>query len=322
MSTQAASSASARAGDARDDQLVVVPRRRVGRWLAAAVAAGLVSLLLWSLWINRGIERETVGQFLFSAPIRRGVVVTIELTILAMLIGVVGALLLAVMRLSSSPVLAWISWSFTWFFRGTPLVVQLVFWGYLGSMYRDLGFGIPGDPSLQLHIASTNSVITPFVAALLGLGLNEAAYASEIVRAGVISVDTGQREAALSLGMTSGQTMRRIVLPQAMRLIIPPMGNETVTMLKSTGLVFVIGGSADLFATTQNIYGQTFQTIPLLVVASLWYLALTSVLSVGQHLLERRFSRGHIDLSGGRTRQLRRGVSGRRNTPNGSGDAS
>lgn len=275
--------------------LEVVPLRHTGRIVAAAVCLLLLGLLLWSLWINQAVDRATVGRYLFGAPIRHGAVVTIELTLLAMLIGTAGAVLLAVMRLSANRVLSTVSWSFIWFFRGTPLVVQLVFWGYLGSLYRGLAFGIPGNSGLQVHVADTNSLVTPFVAALLGLGLNEAAYAAEIVRAGILSVETGQTEAALSLGMTRMQTMRRIVLPQAMRLIIPPMGNETITMLKSTGLVFVIGGSADIFTTVQNIYGQNFLTIPLLIVASLWYLALTSVLSLGQYFLERRFSRGHRD---------------------------
>lgn len=272
----------------------VIPVRHTGRWLSAAVVFVLLVLMVWSLSINKAVDIGRVRHYLLSAPIRDGAVVTVELTVLAMLIGIGGGILFAVMRLSPNPVLSWVSWLFTWFFRGTPLVVQLVFWGYLGSLYSGLGFGIPGDPSLQIRFGATNQLITPFVAALLGLGLNEAAYASEIVRAGILSVDEGQSEAASALGMTRAQTMRRIVLPQAMRTIIPPMGNETLTMLKSTGLVFVIGGSVDLFATAQNIYGQNFQTIPLLIVASLWYLALTSVLSVGQHFLERRFSRGHL----------------------------
>lgn len=294
--------------DAADEAepLEVVPIRHTGRLVAAAACLLLLVLLLWSLWINQGVDRATVGRYLFGAPIRHGVWVTIELTALAMLIGTAGAVLLAVMRLADNRVLSTVSWAFIWFFRGTPLVVQLVFWGYLGSLYRGLGFGIPGDSALQLHLAGTNQVVTPFVAALLGLGLNEAAYAAEIVRAGILSVDSGQAEAALSLGMTRIQTTRRIVLPQAMRLIIPPMGNETITMLKSTGLVFVIGGSADLFTTVQNIYGQNFLTIPLLIVASLWYLALTSVLSAGQYFLERRFSRGHSDSHSSRDRTRRR----------------
>lgn len=288
--------------------LEVVPLKHRGRLVAAAVCLVLLALLLWSLWINQAVDRSTVTRYLFGAPIRHGAVVTMELTALAMVIGTVGAVVLAVMRLSANRVLSTVSWSFIWFFRGTPLVVQLVFWGYLGSLYRGLAFGVPGHPSLQLQLAGTNAVVTPFVAALLGLGLNEAAYAAEIVRAGILSVDTGQSEAAISIGMTRPQLLRRIVLPQAMRLIIPPMGNETITMLKSTGLVFVIGGSADIFTTVQNIYGQNFLTIPLLIVASLWYLALTSVLSVGQYFLERRFSRGHRETAAARRLPLGRGA--------------
>lgn len=305
------------AGESPAPPVEVVPVRHLGRLVAAVVCLVLFALLLWSLWINKEIDRGTVGRYLFGAPMRHGAVVTIKLTILAMAIGTAGAILLAVMRLSPNRVLNAISWSFIWFFRGTPLVVQLVFWGYLGSLYRGLAFGIPGDAALQVHLASTNGVVTPFVAALLGLGLNEAAYAAEIVRAGMLSVDQGQSEAALSIGMTRVQSLRRIVLPQAMRLIIPPMGNETITMLKSTGLVFVIGGSADIFTTVQNIYGQNFRTIPLLVVASLWYLALTSVLSVGQSFLEQRFSRGQRDNRSFRElrrerKRLRNAIGGRR----------
>lgn len=286
------------------DRASVVPVRHRGQRILAVAVVVLGSLALWSLWINPTVERSVVARYLFSGEILRGVGVTVQLTVIGMLLGVAVGIVLALMRLSHNRILTAIAWGFAWFFRGTPLVVQLVFWGYLGALYQSISLGIPGQPELQVYLGTTNALVGPLVAAMLGLGLNEGAYASEIVRAGILAVDPGQTEAAKSLGMTKGQTMRRIVLPQAMRVIIPPMGNETITMLKSTGLVFVIGGSADLFATAQTIYGQTYETIPLLIVASLWYLALTSVLSVGQYFLERRFSRGQRNRPAGRQRAV------------------
>lgn len=284
------------------DRASVVPVRHRGQRVLAVAVAVLGALAGWSLWINPAVERSVVARYLFSGTVLRGVGVTVQLTVIGMLLGVAVGITLALMRLSHNRILTSIAWGFAWFFRGTPLVVQLVFWGYLGALYPRLSFGIPGQSALQVYLGTTNALVGPLVAAMLGLGLNEGAYASEIVRAGILAVEPGQTEAAKSLGMTKGQTMRRIVLPQAMRVIIPPMGNETITMLKSTGLVFVIGGSADLFATAQSIYGQTYQTIPLLIVASLWYLALTSVLSVVQYFLERRFSRGQRSRHTGRQR--------------------
>jgi polar amino acid transport system permease protein len=193
------------------------------------------------------------------------------------------------MRLSPNPVLAGTSWVYTWFFRGTPVLVQLIFWGFIAQLYPRLSIGIPFGP--EFVGADSNKVIGIFTAAVLGLGLNEAAYMAEIVRAGLLSVDEGQTEAASALGMRRMQTMRRIVLPQAMRVIIPPTGNETISMLKTTSLVTIIG-VADLLGAAQLIYGSNFKQIPLLVVASLWYLLITSVLSIGQYYLERRFARG------------------------------
>ena len=169
--------------------------------------------------------------------------------------------------------------------------MQLLFWGFAGALFKKINLGVPfGGP--VLISGSTNSLITPFVAAILGLGLNEGAYMAEIVRAGIISVDEGQNEAAQSLGMSRLQTMRLIVLPQAMRVIIPPTGNETISMLKNTSLVLVLGSVFDLLFAAQQIYAATYQTIPLLIVASIWYLAMTSVLYVGQYFIERRYGRG------------------------------
>lgn len=268
----------------------VVPRPRWGQRLAAVAVTILAASLLWSLWSNPNIERDVVGSYLFDSATLRGVAVTLELTALAMAIGLIGAVVLALMRLSGNKVLTAIAYAYIWFFRGTPLLVQIIFWGFLGALYHELTIGLPFTDVVFVS-AETSVVIGAFMAALLGLGLNEAAYASELVRAGILSVDHGQTEAAYSVGMTPWQTMRTIVIPQAMRVIIPPMGNETIGMLKTTALVSVIAGH-DLLTNLQTIYSQTFQVIPLLIVASIWYLALTTVLSVGQFFLERHYGRG------------------------------
>jgi polar amino acid transport system permease protein len=266
-----------------------VPVRHPGRWVAIAVIAVLVAMLVHSFLTNPNFGWDVVGQYLFSAPVLRGLRNTLILTVLSMAIGVAGGVLLAVMRLSPNPVLAGAAAVYIWLFRGTPLITQLIFWNFLASLYPRLGLGIPFGPTFVS--VDTNTVISVFTAALLGLGLNEAAYMAEIVRGGIQSVDHGQSEAAGALGLSRIQTLRRIVLPQAMRVIVPPTGNETIAMLKTTSLVVVIA-YFELTVAVQTIYSRTFETIPLLIVAALWYLALTSVLSVGQMFIERRFGRG------------------------------
>jgi polar amino acid transport system permease protein len=242
-----------------------------------------------SIATNKNFQWHVVGQYLFDSRVLHGVVATLYLTAIAMAIGIVLGVVLAVMRRSPNPIVSGGSWLYIWFFRGTPLLVQLLFWEFIAALFPTIALGVPFGPSF-IHIHS-NSAITLFAAAILGLGLNEAAYMAEIVRAGIISVDEGQTEAAQSLGLSRLQTMRRIVLPQAMRVILPPTGNETISMLKNTSLVSVIG-YAELLFEVQQIYGATYQTIPLLIVASIWYLVLTSVAYVGQYFLERRFGRG------------------------------
>jgi polar amino acid transport system permease protein len=210
-------------------------------------------------------------------------VVTLALTVASMLAGVLLGAVFAVMRMSENPVLRALSWAYTWFFRGTPVLVQIIFWFNLALLFPALGiFGME---------VSTNTLITPFIAAVLALGLNEGAYMSEIVRAGILAIDPGQSEAAQALGLTRSQTMRRIVLPQAMRVIIPPTGNEAISMLKLTSLVSVIAAQ-DLLTRAQQIYSRNFLVIELLIVVSLWYLLVTSVASVGQYYLERHYARG------------------------------
>ncbi|MFB7662950.1 amino acid ABC transporter permease [Kitasatospora sp. NPDC056138] len=266
-----------------------VPVRHPGRWAGAVVIAVLAAMLLHALIFNPAFQWDVVGRYLFDSSILRGLGVTLELTALSMVMGVLGGIILAVMRLSPNPLLSATAWFYIWVFRGTPVLVQLVFWNFLGALWPKLSLGVPFGPSFWSE--STNSLIPVFTAALLGLGLNEAAYMAEIVRGGIQSVDEGQGEAAHALGMSRFRTMRRIVLPQAMRVIIPPTGNETISMLKTTSLVSVIA-LEELFRAGQNIYSRNFQTIPLLITVSLWYLFLTSVLTVGQYYIERYYGRG------------------------------
>jgi polar amino acid transport system permease protein len=270
-------------------EIQAVPVRHPGRWIAAAVIAVLVAALVRSAASNPRFEWGVVGHYLFSSRILDGLVVTLELTVLAMAIGIVLGVVLALMRMSQSVLVSGASWTYVWLLRGTPVLVQILFWNFISAVYPSIDLGIPFGPSF-IHL-NANTFITPFMAGTLGLGLNEGAYMSEIVRAGIISVDEGQHDAAQALGMTRLQTMRRIVLPQAMRVIIPPSGNETISMLKTTSLVAFIG-LGDLLYSAQLIYATNYKTIPLLMVASIWYLAVTSILSVGQYYLERYFGRG------------------------------
>lgn len=280
----------------------IVPVRHYGRWAAAVAAVAAVGGLIGSLAKNANLHWDIIGHYLFAGLIFDGLATTLWLTAAAMAVGLVLGTVVAVMRLSANPVLYGLSSLFVWVFRGTPLLVQIIFWGYAAALYKKVLIGIPftGVTFVQ---ADTNSLLTPAVAALLALGLNEAAYASEIVRAGIQSVDTGQTEAAHSLGMRPTLTMRRIVLPQAMRVIIPPMGNETINMLKMTALVSVIAAH-DLMSNIQDVYAQNYQVIPMLVVASMWYLALVSLLSIPQAWMERRYGRG--TARGGRLSPVQR----------------
>jgi len=286
-------------GDGGPSNMKIVPVRHPGRWVASAVILVLAAMLINTMFfshVTRGGVREgryqwgVVGKYLFAAPIFRGIVVTLELTVIAMVVGIVFGIVLAVMRLSPNWLLSGSAWIYIWFFRGTPVLVQIIFW-YEGIsyLYPHLGFGIPfATPFVNVN---ANVLVTSFTAGALGLSFNEGAYMAEIVRAGIISVDEGQTEAAQSLGMAKFQTMRRIVLPQAMRVIIPPTGNETISMLKTTSLVYAIA-LADLFTAATNISNTNYEVVPLLLVASLWYLFFTSLLTIGQYYVERYYARG------------------------------
>ncbi|MCW2889041.1 MAG: polar amino acid transport system permease protein [Streptosporangiaceae bacterium] len=273
----------------RPDDIRAVPVRHYGRWVAAVVIAYLGVWAVYSVANNQRFGWDVIGQYLTVDAVMSGIVTTLELTGIAMVMGVVGGVILAVMRLSPNPLISGSSWLYICLFRGTPVLVQILLWGFISVLLPKISIGIPFGPTFAGF--SANSLITPFAAGCLGLGLNEAAYMSEIVRAGILSVDPGQAEASGALGMSRTQTMRRIVLPQAMRVIIPPTGNETISMLKTSSLVSVIA-VPDLLYSVQIIYGRTYQTIPLLFVACIWYLLMTSVLTVGQFYLERYFGRG------------------------------
>ncbi|MFB7724107.1 MULTISPECIES: amino acid ABC transporter permease [unclassified Nocardia] len=288
--TNSAASAATLAKSTDPAPIKAIPLRRPGRWIAAAVLLILVALFLWGAKTNPAYHWDTYWKYLRDSKIASGAMVTLELTVLAMFIGVVLGVLLAVMRLSPNPVLRSVAWVYLWIFRGTPVYVQLVFWGLFPSLYKTITLGVPFGPSFANF--DVQHLSAPFLFAMIGLGLNEAAYMAEIVRAGINSVDEGQREASTALGMSWSQTMTRTVLPQAMRVIIPPTGNELISMLKTTSLVTAIPLTTDLYGRARDIYGVNFQPIPLLLVAATWYLAITSVLMVGQFYLERYYSRG------------------------------
>ncbi len=265
-----------------------VPVRHPGRWVSGAVLLLLAAMLVHTILTNSRFEWHVVGHYLTAGPIVRGLLTTLELTLLAMVIGLALGAVLAVMRLSPNPIARGAAWLYIGFFRGTPVLVQIIFWFNLSALFPHITLGVPFGP--QYLEVDVNQLVTPFVAALLGLGLNEGAYMAEIVRGGLISVSPGQQEAAAALGMSRVQTLRRVVFPQAMRVIIPATGNETIGMLKATAMVSVIAVS-ELLYSVQAIYSQSYQTIPLLIVASLWYLVVTTVLTVIQGFVERHYSR-------------------------------
>jgi polar amino acid transport system permease protein len=271
------------------EPIKAVPVRHPWRWLSVAVVLVLVAMVIHTLITNAGFDWHAEWHYAFTHPILSGVLTTLELTAAAMAIGIVGGTAVAVARLSPNPVLAAVSWFYVWFFRGTPVVVQIFIWFNISTLFPHLSIGIPFGPTFAT--AKSIDVIKPLTAGILGLGLNEVAYMSEIVRAGLLSVDEGQSEAACALGMSGALTTRRIVLPQAMRFIVPPTGNETISMLKTSSLVSFIA-VPELLQQAQNIINRTYLTIPMLIMASIWYLAMTSVLTVGQFYIERYYGRG------------------------------
>ncbi|MGW2254552.1 amino acid ABC transporter permease [Kitasatospora sp. NPDC001660] len=271
--------------------LPVVPARHPWRWAAGAAALVLVAQFLHGLATNAGWDWPTFQAYLITPVILQAVGVTIQLTCYGTVLGFGIGAVVAALRLSRSPVLQTIAWTYTWAFRSIPLIVQLVFWFNLSYLYKQLGVGVPFGPTFLSF--DTNSLLGATGAAVLGLALHQAAYAAEIIRAGVIAVDGGQSEAAAALGIPRLRQVRRIILPQAMRAILPNAANEVVSLFKGTSIVYVMA-IGELFYQVQVIYGRTGRVVPLLMVATVWYVVLTTLLSIAQYYVERHFARGSL----------------------------
>lgn len=274
--------------DSPAEQITEPPR--IGRWIAVAAVATGLAWIAYQLVTNPGFQWEIVFRYMFAPTVLRGVAMTIQLTVLVMLIGLVIGVIVALMRMSRDPLLNFCAHGFVWFFRGTPVLVQLVFWYNLAALFPELAFGIPFDGPKLFSISATVA-ISSFTAAMLGLGLNEGAYMAEIIRAGLLSVDNGQMEASKALGHRPWQTFRVIVLPQAMKAIVPPTGNQFIGMLKYTSIASVVA-LHELMHSVETIYNRTYETMPLLIVAALWYLIMVSILSIVQYFIERHYLRG------------------------------
>lgn len=268
----------------------VRPVRRPGRWVGTALVALLVLAVLWSFVTNPRWGWDVVAAWLFAESILVGLFRTLELTVISGAIGFGLGLVLALMRLSSSPLLSGVSWTFSWIFRSTPLLVQLLLWYNLGYLYERITLGVPFT-DITLIDAETSTLVTPFLAAILGLGLHQAAYAAEIIRGGILSVDQGQLEAAAALGIPARDRQLRIVLPQAMRAALPASFNEIISLVKGTAIVYVLAYQ-ELFLTVQVIYARTQEVLPMLLVATIWYIVITSLLSIAQYYVERHFAKG------------------------------
>jgi polar amino acid transport system permease protein len=268
----------------------IVDPPRVKRWIGVAIVVTFLVWVSYQLFTNPGFQWEIVFRYMLDRTVLRGISMTIQLTVLVMIIGVFVGIIVALMRMSKEPVLNVCAHGFVWFFRGTPVLVQLVFWYNLAALFPELSLGIPfGGP--KLFEVSATAAISSFTAAMLGLGLNEGAYMAEIIRAGLLSVDSGQTEASKALGHTPRQTFRVIVLPQAMRAIVPPTGNQLIGTLKFTSIASVVA-LHELMHSVETIYSRTYETMPLLIVAALWYLIMVSVLSIIQVFIERYYMKG------------------------------
>ncbi|MFJ7074813.1 amino acid ABC transporter permease [Streptomyces sp. NPDC098781] len=265
------------------EAIKAIPVRHYGRYISAVVALALLGAVVYAFSQGK-INWGAIPDYFFDDRVLDGVGRTLLLTVLSMAIGIIGGVLLAVMRLSKNPVTSSIAWFYIWFFRGTPVLVQLIVWFNLGLVFEYINLG-------PFYKNEWSDFMTPFLTALLGLGLNEAAYMAEICRAGLLAVDEGQTEASHALGMSHVKTLRRIVIPQAMRVIVPPTGNEVINMLKTTSLVSVVQ-YPELFRAAQDIGQTSGAPAEMLFLAAAWYLLLTSVFSVGQYYLERYYARG------------------------------
>lgn len=276
---------------AQPEAITAIKLRHPWRNLFAVALIALLALFVYDTAFNRPVfSWDVVGQYLFDVRVLEAAGYTLQLTVYSMVIAIVLGVTVAVMRLSPNPVLSWVAWLYLWIFRGTPVYVQLVFWGMVPTIYKSIELGIPFTEAVVS--LTTKDFLSYFTLAIIGLALNEAAYMAEIVRAGLLSVDRGQEEAATALGLGWWHTMTRVILPQAMRVIIPPTGNEIISMLKTTSLVSAVPFTLELYTRTSDIAAVTYKPVPMLIVASIWYLAITSILMVGQYYLERHYSRG------------------------------
>ncbi|MFR9791999.1 amino acid ABC transporter permease [Streptomyces sp. MB22_4] len=257
----------------------IVPQRRYGQWTAAVVVLVLLGLALASVVRNRAFQWDVVAAYFTTGAVLRGLWLTLWLTAVVMVLGFALGALLAAFRLSANPVLRAVGSGYVWLFRSIPILVQLLLWFNIGALYPTV-----------LGVRTVN-LLSPVAVAVVGLTLHEAAYAAEVVRGGILSVDPGQVEAAQALGLGRRRRWWRIVLPQAMRSIVPPAGNMLIGTLKGTSIVSVIAVD-DLLFSAQLIYHRTYQVIPLLMVATLWYAVVTGVLGIGQHYVEKHYARG------------------------------
>jgi polar amino acid transport system permease protein len=312
-------------GRARPEAIKAVPVRHPGQWVTIAVLAVLVAMFVHLVVTNDRFQWSFIFQqyapgkrgVMFTEPVLKGLQGTLLLTVTSMAIGIVFGVIIAIMRLSPNRILSSVAWVYTWFFRAVPRLVLAVLFGNLNILWNRIGFGVPfdrqigrlfgiDDLNLQFYSVKASDLLAGFVAGMLALGLSEAAYMAEIVRAGIQSIDPGQSEAAIALGLSRGQVLRRIVLPQAMRVIIPPTGNEIIAMVKDTSLVAFVPVTFELFFQLNAISARTFVVLPVLVAALLWYLIICSVLMVVQFFVERHFSKGYGTT--GRARQRLRDI--------------
>ncbi|MFS2224303.1 amino acid ABC transporter permease [Pantoea sp. B65] len=282
---------SARQTEQHTEELRIVGKRYIGRWISALLVALVLLAIANSMMNNPRFEWSVIAASFTEESILQGVLMTLKLTAISVILGFAGGTLLALMRLSANPVLVAVSWAYTWFFRGVPMLVQLFLWYNIAALYPTISLSLPWVG--EIWSASANSLISPFSAAVIALVMHQSAYAAEIVRAGIQSVGNGQIEAARALGYRPAQIFRHTVLPQAMRAILPPAGNEVIGQLKTTAVVSVIS-LQDVLFSAQIIYQRTYEVIPLLLVATLWYLVMTSLLSIAQYYVERHFSRSSI----------------------------
>jgi polar amino acid transport system permease protein len=312
-------------GRVRPEPIKAVPVRHPGRWAAIAVLAVLAAMFIHLLVTNDQFRWSFIflsyepGKrgVMFTAPVLEGLRGTLLLTVFAMVIGVVLGVIVAIMRLSTNPILRYVAWLYTWFFRAVPRLVLAVLFGNLNILWARIGFGLPFDQQIgklfgiqdlnaQFYSIKASDLLAGFAAGMIALGLSEAAYMAEIVRAGIQSIDPGQGEAAVALGLSGGQVLRRVVLPQAMRVIVPPTGNEVIAMVKDTSLVAFVPVTGELFFQLEAVSARTFIVLPVLVAAVLWYLIICSVLMVAQYFVERHFSRGYGTT--GKARQRLRAI--------------